>query len=46
MPQGENRAEDRRAEPRGGQRRDLMTLSGPLDPAVFEAGTLGVLVIE
>lgn len=33
-----SRAEDRKAEPRGGQGWDLVTLSGFLDPAVSEAG--------
>lgn len=36
MPQGESRVEDSRAESRGGQRQDLMTLSVSPDPAVPE----------
>lgn len=43
---GESRAEDRKAEPRGGQQWDLVTLSGLLDPAVSEAVTLNAVVIE
>lgn len=36
MPQVASRAEDGRAESRGGQRQDLMTLSVSLDPSVSE----------
>ena len=36
MPQGESRVEDNKAESRGGQRQDLMTLLVSPDPAVPE----------
>lgn len=46
IAQGNTGAEHRRAESRGDQRQNLMTLPGSLDQAVSEPGTLDISVIE